>query len=335
MPPQSSPVLPWKTKIALSLLSVVTDFTRRSDGTVNRRLLSFLNLNNVPPNLTPIKGVTSSDVTVDPARDLWFRVFVPTVEGGDHITLPVIVFFHGGGFTFLRPDAKPYDDACRRFARKVPAIVVSVNYRLTPEHRYPSQYHDGFDVLKFLDQNPQVLPGNADLSKCFLAGDSAGGNLGHHVAKRAASEGVSTFHTVRVIGLIAIQPFFGGEERTESETRLVNPVVVNLERTDWHWKVFLPDGSDRDHEAANVCGPKAEDISGLVNFPKTLVFVGGFDPLQDWQKRYYEWLKRSGKEAYLIEYPKAIHAFYVFPEFPESSMLFTEVRDFVQKTIIQ
>ncbi|BBH09365.1 carboxyesterase 18 [Prunus dulcis] len=72
---------------------------------------------------------------------------------------------------------------------------------------------------------------------------------------------------------------------------------------------FLPDGSNRDHEAANVTGPNAVDISGL-DYPSTLVFVGGFDPLLDWQKRYYQWLKKSGKEAKIIEYPNSIHAFY-------------------------
>ncbi|MCI79838.1 putative carboxylesterase 18-like, partial [Trifolium medium] len=56
-----------------------------------------------------------------------------------------------------------------------------------------------------------------------------------------------------------------------------------MARTDWLWKVFLPEGSDRDHGAANVSGPNAEDLSGL-EYPDTLVFVGGFDPLNDWQK---------------------------------------------------
>ncbi|PNX69013.1 putative carboxylesterase 18-like protein, partial [Trifolium pratense] len=57
-----------------------------------------------------------------------------------------------------------------------------------------------------------------------------------------------------------------------------------MARTDWLWKVFLPEGSDRDHGAANVSGPNAEDLSGL-DYPDTLVFVGGFDALNDWQKR--------------------------------------------------
>lgn len=174
-----------------------------------------------------------------------------------------------------------------------------------------------------------VLPPNADLSKVFLAGDSAGGNLAHYAAVEACR---TQFRVLKIIGLISIQPFFGGEERTESETRLKSAHLVSLARTDWLWKAYLPDGSNRDHEAANVSGPNAVDISGL-DYPETIVFVGGFDPLQDWQRRYYDWLKRSGKEARLIEYPDMIHAFYVFPELPAATELIGQVGEFVTQRI--
>lgn len=173
-----------------------------------------------------------------------------------------------------------------------------------------------------------VLPPNADLSRCFLAGDSAGANVAHHVAVESCR--TETFRTLKLVGLVSIQPFFGGEERTESEKRLIGSFLVSMARTDWCWKVFLPEGSNRDHPAANVSGPNAVDISGM-EFPDTVVFVGGFDPLQDWQRRYYDWLKKSGKRATLIEYPNMSHAFYVFPELSESSQLIMQVKDFVDK----
>nr|POE60126.1 putative carboxylesterase 18 [Quercus suber] len=316
-------VLPWKTRISVSALSAVTDFFRRSDGTVNRHILSLLDVK-ASPNPNPVKGVKSSDIMVDPSRNLWFRLFVPTDTDTTTTSLPVVIFFHGGGFTFLSPSSFAYDAVCRRFARKLPAVVISVNYRLSPEHRYPSQYDDGFDVIQYLDRSKlKQLPDFADLSKCFLAGDSAGANLAHNVAVRASREGFQ-FRVVKIIGLISIQPFFGGEERTDSEIRLRKSPIVSLERTDWLWKVFLPQGSDKDHEAVNVSGPKAVDISGL-EYPETVVFVGGFDPLQDRQRSYYEWLKKSGKQARLIEYPNMMHAFYVFPELPESSQLIAQL----------
>ncbi|TKY45004.1 carboxylesterase 18 [Spatholobus suberectus] len=321
--PKPKPVLPWKTRISISFLSTLTDAARRSNGTVNRRLMNFLDRKS-QPNATPVNGVSTKDVTVDATRKLWFRVFTPTAAGDGPV--PVVVFFHGGGFAFLSPDSFAYDAVCRRFCRRVPAVVVSVNYRLCPEHRYPSQYDDGEAVLKFLDENRAALPGNADVSKCFLAGDSAGANLAHHLAVRVAKSGL------RVVGLVSIQPWFGGEERTEAEVRLDGAPLVSTARTDWLWKVFLPDGSDRNHGASNVSGPNSEDLSGL-DYPDTLVFVGGFDPLQDWQRRYCEWLRNSGKNAQLIEYPTMIHAFYIFPDLPESSRLISQVKDFIAKRI--
>lgn len=324
------PILPWKTRISISFLSALTDAARRRNGTVNRSLMNVLD-RKTRPNPNPINGVATEDVTVDATRDLWFRIFTPTsAAAAAAASLPVVIFLHGGGFAFLSPASFAYDAVCRRFCRKIPAVVVSVNYRLCPEHRYPSQYEDGFAAMKFIDENRAVLPGNADVSKCFLAGDSAGANIAHHVTVRVCQ---SELQELRVIGLVSIQPYFGGEERTEAEVRLVDAPLVSVARTDWLWKVLLPDGSDRDHGASNVSGTNAVDLSGM-DYPDTLVFVGGFDPLQDWQRRYYEWLRKSGKEAKLIEYPNMIHAFYIFPEIPESSQLISQVKDFITNRVI-
>ncbi|KAJ1417303.1 Alpha/Beta hydrolase fold [Sesbania bispinosa] len=178
--------LPWKVRFFTSLLSAVIDASRRSNDTINRRLLNFLD-RQVSPNSA--KGVSSSDVSVDPTRNLWFRLFVPSsAASAAAASLPVIIYFHGGGFGLMSPASIPYDAVCRMFCRSLSAIVVSVNYRLAPEHRFPSQYDDGFDVVKFLDQNGDVLHDSADVTRCFLAGDSAGGNLAHHVAVRLARE---------------------------------------------------------------------------------------------------------------------------------------------------
>lgn len=331
--------LPWVTRMSVSFLSFLTDTARHSNGTVNRHFLRLFDLRSPPiPNPNSSSGsqsVSTSDVTIDPFRNLWFRLFVPACASSTATnSLPVLLFFHGGGFSFLSPDSIVYDSFCRRMAHKIPAVVVSVNYRLSPEHHYPCQYDDGFDVLNFLDGDHKgVLPEAADVSRCFLVGDSAGANLAHHVAVRAArrsnSSSNSAWKVVRVEGLMSIQPFFGGEERTEAEMRFPEGPVVTVERTDWMWKAFLPEGASRDHPAANVSGPQAEDISGLKHFPRTVVIVGGMDPLQDYQRRYFHWLRSSLKDARLLEYPKMIHAFYVFPELPESTHLLTQLKDFI------
>ncbi|KAL5711916.1 hypothetical protein ACHQM5_014140 [Ranunculus cassubicifolius] len=203
-----SPDLPLKTKISLSLLVGVTDFVRRSNGSINRFLLNLVVPTTKAPSKT-VNGVKVSDITVDTTRNLWFRLFVPTKVHDADSKLPVLIFIHGGGFSFLFPDTKEYHVLCRRLAREIPAIVVSINYRLSPEHRYPAPYDDVFDVLEFLDQK------------------YAGGNIGHHVICRVA-KAESVFTELNVLGFIAMQPYFGGEERTESEIRLNGAPIISL-----------------------------------------------------------------------------------------------------------
>lgn len=78
-------------------------------------------------------------------------------------------------------------DLCRNLCKKTAAVIISVNYRLSPEHKYPSPYDDEFDVLKFIDDsaNTKNFPSNVNLKQSFIAGDSAGGNLANHVTVKA------------------------------------------------------------------------------------------------------------------------------------------------------
>ncbi|KAJ0915764.1 putative carboxylesterase [Helianthus annuus] len=325
--------LPWKLRILLSLAGPAIDLVTRKDGTVNRCLLKVLDLLQVQPSSEPSNGVKTYDVVVDPTRKLWFRVFVPIQYAVED--LPVMVFFHGGGYIVLSPDFKLYDDVCRKFAKELHVIVVSVDYHLAPENRHPAQHDDAFDVLKFLDNEEnrlKWLPENANISRCFMAGDSSGAHITHYVGLRASQ---FNFQQLQVIGLVAIQPFFGGEERTDSEIRLDGSApILSTKRTDWFWNAFMPLGElyNRDHPIINVSGPNAVDISEM-DLPPTMVVVTGFDILRDWQIRYYEWLKKSGKEVYLVDYPNMFHEFFLFSELPESDQLISEMKDFVYKVL--
>jgi acetyl esterase/lipase len=128
-PNKPKPFLPWKPRLAIFFLSTFTDAARRSNGTVNRRFLNFLDRNS-SPNHTPVNGVSSKDVTVNAENNVWFRLFTPTGatagDGTNTDSLPVIIFFHGGGFTYLSPASVAYDVVCRRFCRKINAVVVRI-----------------------------------------------------------------------------------------------------------------------------------------------------------------------------------------------------------------
>ncbi|KAL0917659.1 hypothetical protein M5K25_012738 [Dendrobium thyrsiflorum] len=325
----AKPSLPWTVRLSIALFSTITDASRRADGTINRRLLSFFHLR-AAPNPIPQRGVHTHDLTVDPNRNLWIRLFLPTADIRHH-HLPLVIFFHGGGFANLSADNRSYDLLCRRLACKIPAVIVSVNYRLSPEHRHPAPYEDGADVLHFIDSGGiHTAAGHlSDPSSCFLAGDSAGANIVHHVARRwAAAASVGGFKKLKLLGIVQIQPFYGGEERTESEIRLDGAPIISTTGTDWLWRAFLPEGEDRDHEAVNVLGPK-DGAEIEEKFPPAMVVVGGFDPLKDWQRLYCERLRARGKEVTVLEFPEAFHSFYMFPRIAESGKLFEEIGKFV------
>lgn len=322
--PSSPPNLPWKRKLATLFTSILFRQAFRSDFTVNRRLLRLLD-HKVPPSTS--RGVAAFDTTADSSSsDLWIRVYNPlTFSDSDSHPLPVIIYFHGGGFVFGSADTPPIDTFCRDFARDIGAIVISVNYRLAPEHRFPSQFDDGFQVLKAIDEGviSETLPESADLRRCFIAGESAGGNIAHHVMVRAAEY---QFKRVKIAGLILIQPFLGGEERRDSELRFGSGYRMTLEMADWFWKAWLPVGSNRDHPAANVV---VSNISGL-KFPPALVVIGGLDLLRDRNKEYSEWLEKSGQEVRVVEYPNGTHGFCWNPDLPEYSMLMQHAKEFTQ-----
>ncbi|KAL6868318.1 hypothetical protein ACP4OV_015163 [Aristida adscensionis] len=329
-PRKPKPPMSRLTRLSLRLVDRVTDATRRADGTVNRCALSLLDPR-VPAVPAPCRGVASRDLVLDRARRLRARLFYPAAAASP---LPVVVFFHGGGFAFLSAASPAYDAACRRLARYASAAVLSVDYRRAPEHRFPAPYDDGAAALRFLDDPKNHRPAGVplDASRCFLAGDSAGGNIAHHVARRYAADAASFTH-VRVAGLVAVQPFFGGEERTPAELRLDGAVpIVSVARADWLWRAFLPPGADRTHEAANFAAPAAAAGLDSPAFPPVLLAVGGYDPLQDWQRRYAAALRSRGKDVRVVEYPDAIHAFYVFSEFDDARDLMIRIAEFVAES---
>uniref|UniRef100_A0A804QGP9 Alpha/beta hydrolase fold-3 domain-containing protein n=2 Tax=Zea mays TaxID=4577 RepID=A0A804QGP9_MAIZE len=156
----------------------------------------------------------------------------------------------------------------------------------------------------------------------------------HHVAQRWASMSSATslqpplrIRRLRLAGAVLIQPFFGGEERTEAEVRLDKACrILSVARADRYWREFLPEGASRDHPAARVCG---EGVELADTFPPAMVVTGGIDLLKDWHARYVETLRGKGKLVRVVDYPDAFHGFYVFPELADSGKLIEDIKLFV------
>ncbi|KAK4407079.1 Gibberellin receptor GID1B [Sesamum angolense] len=331
---ESKRVVPLNTWILISHFKLAYNMLRRDDGTFNRDLNEYLD-RKVSANANPADGVYSFDV-VDRATSLLSRVYLAATENEPQRGIvelekplstteivPVIIFFHGGSFVHSSANSAIYDTFCRRLVKTCKAAVVSVDYRRSPEHRYPCAYDDGWAALKWVHSRSWLRSGKDSKVHVYLAGDSSGGNIAHHVAVRAAEE-----PGVEVLGNILLHPFFGGQERTESERKLDGKYFVTIQDRDWYWRAYLPEGEDRDHPACNVFGPRSCSLEGL-NFPKSLIVVAGLDLLKDWQLRYVEGLKKSGQEVTLLYLEKATIGFYFLPNNDHFHCLMDEMTSFI------
>lgn len=330
---ESKRVVPLNTWVLISNFKLAYNLLRRADGTFNRELAEFLD-RKVPANTIPVDGVFSFD-HVDRATSLLNRIYMPAPENeaqwgivdlekplSTTKIVPVIVFFHGGSFTHSSANSAIYDTFCRRIAGTCKAVVVSVNYRRSPEHRYPSAYDDGWAALKWVKSRTWLQSGKDSKVHVFLAGDSSGGNIAHHVAVRAAEA------EVEVLGNILLHPMFGGQQRTESERRLDGKYFVTVPDRDWYWRAYLPEGEDRDHPACNPFGPRGRSLEGL-KFPKSLVVVAGLDLVQDWQLAYVKGLENSGQDVKLLFLKQATIGFYFLPNNDHFYCLMEEINSFV------
>ncbi|CAK9175871.1 unnamed protein product [Ilex paraguariensis] len=335
---ESKRVVPLHTWILISNFKLSYNMLRRPDGTFDRDLAEFLE-RKAPTTSIPVDGVCSFDV-FDRATGLLNRVYWAATENevqwgivepekplSTTEIVPVIIFFHGGSFTHSSADTAIYDTFCHRLVNLCKAVVVSVNYRRSPEHRYPCAYDDGWAALKWVQSRPWLKSGRKDSKvHVYLCGDSSGGNIAHHVAVRAAESGVE------VLGNILLHPMFGGQLRTESEKRLDGKYFVTVQDRDWYWRAYLPEGEDRDHPACNIFGPRGKCIERLELFPKSLVVVAGLDLSQDWQLAYVEGLRKSKQEVKLLYLEQATIGFYFLPNNDHFYCLMEEIKNFVNSS---
>ncbi|XP_050387876.1 carboxylesterase 1-like [Argentina anserina] len=269
------------------------------DGSITR----LFNFPDAPPSSDPKlrTPVLSKDITINQSNNTYLRLFLP-----HHILdqtspptnkLPLVVFYHGGGFVLLSAASTIFHNFCANFATDVPVIIASVEYRLAPEHRLPAAYDDATEALQCIkNSQDDWLRNYADLSKCFLMGSSAGANIAYNAGLRVAADGDDLLHPLKIRGLILIQPFFGGIRRTSSESRLVNDPVLAPSVCDLMWDLSLPIGADRDHK---YCNPMAGGDSNGFDRVKELgwrVLVTGSDgdPLVDRQIELVKMLEGKG-----------------------------------------
>ncbi|CAK8569306.1 unnamed protein product [Lathyrus sativus] len=270
------------------------------DGSVTR----LMQIPNTEPTQDSNNIVLSKDVYINPVNKTSIRLFLPQKTLHNSKKLPIIVYYHGGGFVFFRASSTINHDFCFKLAEKVNIVVASVDYRLAPESRLPAAYDDALEALHWL-RNEEWVRQFCDVSNCYLMGSSAGGNIAYHTGLRcAATIDKYNFDQLKVKGLILHQPFFGGSKRKNSELKFENDRALPLKANDLMWEYALPKGAGRDHKFSNpMIVDEGDDkcFNEIKRLRWKILFTGCYgDPLIDRQLEFVEMLR--SKEVNVVEY---------------------------------
>jgi acetyl esterase len=245
-----------------------------------------------PP--TPVAEVR--DLTLaGAAGPLRGRLYIPVEAADGGAPGPLVLYFHGGGW--VTGDLDTHDHPCRLLAWSAGARVLSVDYRLAPEHPFPEPVDDA--VAAFRDAVARAPELGIDPGRIAVAGDSAGGHLAAVTAQQCAAEGgpAPAFQ-------LLIYPVTDSAEEHPSRRTFAEGFILTKERMDWFEGHFLP--ADQDRRDPRVSPLRAADLSGLA---PALVVTAGFDPLRDEGEAYARGLREAGVRAVLRRYPGYVHGF--------------------------
>jgi acetyl esterase len=259
--------------------------------------IAVLRARRPPPELpVPTIGGTREVICRAAAGAVPARLYVPTGEASGTL----VVFFHGGGFVFGSLDSH-YDVTCRALSAGAGCHVLSVDYRLAPEHPFPAAVEDADLALGWAAAEAAAL--GADPHRIVLAGGSAGGNLAAVAALRAHDRGGP-----RACGQLLFYPVADAPGPTPSYRDFAEGFYLTQADMAWFWQQYVPDpASGTDPAAAPL---RAPDLAGL---PPALVITAGHDPLRDEAEAYAARLREAGVPVVLQRYPGTIHGFLAFP----------------------
>ena len=209
---------------------------------------------------------------------------------------PCLVFFHGGGWVI--GDLDTHDVACRKLADEGQLIVISVDYRLAPEHKFPAAVDDAIAATKWIADNAKQL--GIDASRLMVGGDSAGGNLAAVVAI-SARDG----NGPRIAGQVLIYPATDFAKTHPSHREPETSILLTHTVIKWFSDHYLRDAADGSDWRASPA--RARTLAGL---PPAYVLTAGADPLRDEGNEYAQRLKDAGVPVTYRNFPGQFHGFF-------------------------
>jgi acetyl esterase/lipase len=230
-----------------------------------------------------------------PAGELTLRTYAPAAAKPDE-TLPGLVYFHGGGLVAGSLDT--HDPICRSLANASGCRVLSVDYRLAPEHRFPAALEDGCAATLWVAAHAPEL--GVDAERLGVCGDSAGATLAAVVSQTLSGD-----RQLRLAGQFLLCPITDFAAETDSRRTLANGYLVDRETLEHDLKYYLTPGTDR--ADPRVSPLRAADLRG---FPPTVIHTAEFDPLRDEGLAYAQRLEAAGVRTIYRCHPGMIHLFY-------------------------
>ncbi len=266
-----------------------------SDGTAAQGRAAFRELilgASTPESVVPVGSVEQLGVD-GAAGELAARVYRPEDAGTG---VPTVAFFHGGGFVI--GDLDTHDNTARTLCREVSAVVVSVDYRLAPEHPWPAAVDDAVAAARWVAAHAGTLGGDA--ARVAVAGDSAGGNLAAVVAQVFRDEGGPA-----LAGQLLAYPATDMTGRFPSVAENADGYFLTADDMAWFHRQYAPAGE------APYGDPRFAPLAAgsLVGLPPAVVVTAGFDPLRDEGQTYAERLRADGVEVRERCFDTLIHGF--------------------------
>jgi acetyl esterase len=266
-----------------------------------------------PPELKSVQPLAIPS----PAGSILARVYTPKTTRQTAGAAPCLVFFHGGGWVI--GDLDSHDVVCRKLADEGQLIVISVDYRLAPEHKFPAAVDDAIAATKWIAGNARQL--GIDASKLTVGGDSAGGNLAA-VVSIAARDGDGP----KIAGQVLIYPATDFAMTHPSHREPETSILLTHSVIKWFGDHYLNSAADAGDWRASPA--RATTLAGL---PPAYVLTAGADPLRDEGNEYAQRLQQAGVAVTIRSFPGQFHGFFTMGKFlQQANVAAAEIGDWLK-----